>query len=112
MCEVRVDVKERVHPVIRAGSLRGCCHRNVFSTTPKGTFCQGAVEMTRTVVLMILILIVGGAAAIYVWSSLNELLKGQATLFQGVITVLAIVAIIGLILLLQRLSVSNEDGRD
>ncbi len=68
--------------------------------------------MTRTVLLMVLILIVGGAAAIYVWSSLNQLLKGQATLFEGVTTVLAIVAIIGLILLLQRLSVSGEDGRD
>ena len=72
----------------------------------------GVVRMTRMVVLMILILIVGGGAAIYVWSSLNQLLKGEATLFEGVITVLAIVAIIGLILLLQRLSVSNEDGSD
>lgn len=61
---------------------------------------------------MVLVLIVGGGAAIYVWSSLNLLLKGQATLIQGVITVLAIAGIIGLILLLQRLSIRYEDERD
>ncbi len=61
---------------------------------------------------MVLVLIVGGGAAIYVWSSLNLLLKGQASLFQGVTTVLAIVGIIGLILLLQRISVRYEDRRD
>lgn len=68
--------------------------------------------MTRTVLLMVLVLILGGGAAIYVWSSLNLLLKGQASLFQGITTVLAIVAVIGLILLLQRLSVQDEDRRD
>ncbi|TVR69883.1 MAG: hypothetical protein EA415_13735 [Sphaerobacteraceae bacterium] len=68
--------------------------------------------MTRTILLMVLVLIVGGGAAIYVWSSLNLLLKGQASLFQGVTTVLAIVGIIGLILLLQRISVRNEERRD
>lgn len=68
--------------------------------------------MTRTILLMVLVLIVGGGAAIYVWSSLNLLLKGQASLFQGVTTVLAIVGIIGLILLLQRISVRYEDRRD
>ncbi len=68
--------------------------------------------MTRTVLLMIVILIIGGGAAIYVWTSLNLLLKGEASLVQGVTTVLAFAAIIGLILLLQRLSVQNEDERE
>jgi hypothetical protein len=58
---------------------------------------------------MVAVLIVGGGAAIYVWSSLNLLLKGEASLVQGVITVLAIAGIIGLILLLQRLSLRFED---
>ncbi|MEX2425692.1 MAG: hypothetical protein WD401_02915 [Thermomicrobiaceae bacterium] len=68
--------------------------------------------MTRTVLLMVVVLIVGGGAAIYLWSSLNLLLKGQATLFQGLSIVLAIVVIIGLVLLLQRISVLDENGRD
>jgi hypothetical protein len=70
------------------------------------------VSVTRSVLLMVAILIVGGGAAIYVWSSLNQLLKGEASLIQGITTVLAIVAIIGLILLLQRLSIRDEDVRD
>ena len=65
--------------------------------------------MTRTILLMILVLIVGGAAAVYVWSSLNLLLKGEATLVQGIVTVLAIATVIGMILLLQRLSIANDD---
>jgi hypothetical protein len=65
--------------------------------------------VTRTILLMVAVLIVGGGAAIYVWSSLNLLLKGEASLVQGVITVLAIAGIIGLILLLQRLSLRFED---
>lgn len=65
--------------------------------------------MTKTVLLMLVALVVGGAAAIYVWSSLNLLLKGEASLFQGVTTVVAILAIIGLILLLQRLSLRDDN---
>ncbi len=67
--------------------------------------------MTRTIVLMILALIVGGGAAIYVWSSLNLLLKGEASWLQGITTVLAFVVLIGLGVLLQKLSLRSEDDR-
>lgn len=92
-----------------SGEFRDHGSKTIHARTGIG---EGAGSVTRTILLMVLVLIAGGGAAIYVWSSLNLLLKGQASLFQGVITVLAIVGIIGLILLLQRLSLRYEDERD
>lgn len=60
---------------------------------------------------MLLVLIAGGAAAIYVWSSINEILKGEATLVQILITVGAIALLAGAIYILQRLSENIEDSR-
>ena len=74
------------------------------------TDLEGTATVARTVLLMLLVLIVGGAAAIYVWSSINDILKGEASLVQIALTLLAIGVIAGLVYVLQRVSTSAEDS--
>jgi hypothetical protein len=64
----------------------------------------------RTVLLLLPVLIIGGAAAIYVWSSINQLLHGEGTWTQGLITVGAFAVLIGIGIFLQRMSLSSEDA--
>ena len=59
--------------------------------------------------LMVVVLIVGGIAAVYVWSAVNQLLKGQASLGQVALIVLAIAVLAAVVYVLQRISTRAED---
>jgi uncharacterized membrane protein (UPF0182 family) len=65
--------------------------------------------MTRTVALMIVVVAIGGVVAIYVWSAINQLLKGQASVGQVVLIIAAVAVLAGLVYILQRLSTQSED---
>jgi hypothetical protein len=82
---------------------------NSDSTSSGATQSEEHFFVLRTVLLLLPVLIIGGAAAIYVWSSINQLLHGDGTWTQGVITIGAIATLFGIAFLLQRMSISSED---
>lgn len=68
-------------------------------------------QLYRTVLVMLILLIAGGAAAIYIWSSINEILKGEASLVEILITAAAIALLGGAVYFLQRYTTNIEDSR-